>query len=80
MVRVSGRTAMIPTPTQYDSLERAVARGQRIAAYRRGTEYVIVPLALTGRAGRELIEARNPATGDHMTLFIDELESFEIVE
>lgn len=70
---------MIPTHDQYDRIERAVTRGQRIVVYRRGTEYVVIPLSLTSRGGRELIEARNPTTGDHLTLFLDDLDSVEFV-
>ena len=72
-------STMIPTHDQYDRIERAVARGQRIVVYRRGTEYVVIPLSLTSRSGRELIQARNPTTGDDLSLYIDELESVEIV-
>ena len=60
-------------------MERAVTRGQRLIVYRRGTEYVVIPLSLTTRKGRELIEARNPSTGDRLDLFIDELDSVEVV-
>jgi len=67
------------THDQYDRLERAVARGQRIVVNRRGTEYIVVPLALTNRNGREAIEARNPTTGDSITLFLHELDSIELV-
>ena len=63
----------------YDRLERAVARGHRIAVLRRGTEYIVIPLSLSTRQGREAIEARNPTTGDSMTLYVDELESIEMV-
>ena len=64
---------------QYDRLERAVTRGERIVAYRRGTEYIVVPLALEHRNGREVIAARNPTTGDTMSLFLDELDAIEMV-
>jgi hypothetical protein len=67
------------THAQYDALEQAVARRQRIAVYRRGTEYVVVPLELRVRDGRETIEARNPITGDSMTIYLDDVESFEVV-
>ena len=67
------------TYTQYDRLERAVVRGDRIAVYRRGTEYIVVPLSLRTRDGREVIDARNPTTGDRLELFIDEIESIEVV-
>lgn len=67
------------THAQYDALEQAVAHRQRIVVYRRGTEYVLVPLELHVRDGREAIDARNPVTGDSMTLYLDEIETFEVV-
>lgn len=65
------------THQEYDRLESAIARGQRIAVLRRGTEYVVIPLSLRSRLGREMIEARNPTTGDELSLFLDELDSIE---
>lgn len=70
---------MIPSTEQYDRIERAVTRGQRIVVYRRGSEYIVIPLRLTARGGREVIEATNPTTGDRLVLFIDEVESVELV-
>ena len=67
------------THEEYDRLERAVSRGERIVVSRRGTEYVILPLTLVQRHGREVIEARNPTTGDELTLYLDELDSVEVV-
>lgn len=67
------------THDEYERLERAVTRGQRIVVYRRGTEYVVVPLAFGVRGGREVIEARNPTTGDAMSLLVEELDSIELV-
>lgn len=64
---------------EYDKLERAVNRGQRIAVYRRGTEYIVIPLSLESRQGREVIEAQNPTTGDTLLLYVDELDSIEMV-
>ena len=66
------------THEQYSQLERAVERGHRIAVNRRGTEYIVIPLSLRMRNGREVIEARNPTTGDAMSLALDELESIEV--
>lgn len=65
------------THDEYERLERAVTHGLRIAVYRRGTEYIVVPLALGVRGGREVIEARNPTTGDAMSLVVAELDSIE---
>ena len=62
---------------QYERLERAVSNSQRISVARRGTEFVLIPLALRSAGGREVIDARNPTTGDSMTLYVDELDSVE---
>ncbi len=67
------------THAQYEMLERAVLNGRRIVVYRRGTEYVVLPERLALRDRREVIEARNPTTGDRLTLYIDELDTFEVV-
>jgi hypothetical protein len=67
------------THEEYDRLERAVLRRQRIVVQRRGTEYVVVPLALANRGGREIIEARNPTTGDSLSLYLDEIDGIEMV-
>ena len=64
---------------QYDRLEKAVQHGQRVVIHRRGSEYVVVPLALLSRNGREVIEARNPTTGDPLSVFVDEVDSIELV-
>jgi hypothetical protein len=40
---------------------------------------VLVPLALVYRAGREVIESRNPTTGDALSIYLDELDSIELV-
>ncbi|HEU5173553.1 MAG TPA: hypothetical protein VFT96_02285 [Gemmatimonadaceae bacterium] len=67
------------THQQYDQLERAILDATRIAVYRRGTEYILIPLRIGLRGGRESIEARNPTTGDSITLHLDELDSIEFV-
>lgn len=64
---------------EYDALEQAIARGQRIAVYRRGTEFLVIPERLVLRQRRECIEARHPTTGDHLVLWLDETEGLEIV-
>jgi hypothetical protein len=68
------------THAQYEALERAVLDGSRIAVYRRGTEYVVVPRALRMRAGREAIEATNPTTGDGIVLYVDEVDEIQIIK
>ncbi|HWL39896.1 MAG TPA: hypothetical protein VNO75_06625 [Gemmatimonadaceae bacterium] len=68
------------THKQYDILERAISGGDRIAAYRRGTEYVVIPTRLRIIKGREAVEATHPTTGDGITIYLDEIESFEVVK
>ena len=64
---------------QYNLLERAIAERRRIAVFRRGSEFVVLPEKLMLRAGRETIETVQPSTGDRLTLYLDELDTFEIV-
>mgnify|MGYP001354185369 CR=1 FL=1 len=64
---------------QYDALERAITDGRRIAVLRRGSEFLVIPERLVLRNSRECIEAHHPTTGDHLTLWIDEVDVMEIV-
>jgi hypothetical protein len=64
---------------QYDALERAVVDRQRIAVMRRGTEFIVIPISIGVRAGKETIEALHPTTGERLTLVIDDLEEIEVV-
>lgn len=67
------------TVKQYDSIEDAIVRGRRLSILRRGTEYVIIPLALRTVNRRECIDTRHPTTGARLTLWLDELDSVEEV-
>jgi hypothetical protein len=67
------------TVAGYDALENAIRDGKRIAVRRRGTEFVVIPERLWMRGRREAIEARHPATGQPLTLWVDEAESIEVV-
>jgi hypothetical protein len=68
------------THAEYDALERAVTEGQRIAIYRRGTEFVVVPRRLRLDRGREAIDSVHPTTGDEITFYVDEVETIEVVK
>jgi hypothetical protein len=68
------------THEQYNALERAVSMGTRIVIQRSGRrESVLIPLALRTRDGRESIEARHPTTGHDFTIYVDEIDSIEVV-
>jgi hypothetical protein len=65
---------------QYDALERAVANGTRIIVRRSGRrEYIVIPLSIKVRDGRETVEARNPTTGHALTIFLDDVDSLEAI-
>jgi hypothetical protein len=78
MVRTSRQYVAQLTHEDYDRLERAVLNGIRLIFQRRGRrEYVVIPLALKIRDGRELMEARNPTTGHDLTIYLDEIDGIE---
>lgn len=66
------------THEQYETLERAVLKGTRIAFRRRGhREYVVIPLTLRVVDSREVVQARNPTTGHDLTIYLDEVDELE---
>jgi predicted type IV restriction endonuclease len=67
------------SPGDYDLLERAVARGTRVAVTRRGSQWIVVAHRLDVRRGREVFEARHPSTGEMMHFYIDEIQRIEAV-
>ncbi|MEO6877686.1 MAG: hypothetical protein ABI205_04335 [Gemmatimonadaceae bacterium] len=69
------------THEQYDRLERAVMNGTRLIFQRKGRrEYLIIPLAFRIQNGRELVQARNPTTGHDLVIYLDEVDSIELVK
>ena len=64
---------------QYDMLEHAIADGQKIAAYRRGTEYVVVAQRVTSIDQHEVFIGWLPMTGEEFTFRLDEIESFQVI-
>ena len=50
-----------------------------MSAYRRGTEFVVVPRRLKMILDREAIESTHPTTGERIVLYLDELDSIEAV-
>lgn len=67
------------THERYEELERAILEGNRIAVFRRGTEYVVIPQRLRFEEGREAIDAVHPTTGEVMTFFVDEMNDFQVI-
>lgn len=65
---------------RFDQLEAAARRGKRVALTRRGTEYVVVAVALRAEGTRESLVGRLPMTGEELTFVLDDLESFHVLE
>ncbi len=64
---------------QYDAIERAIVDASRVAIERRGTEFLVIPEALTMPGGRESIVARHPTTGARLVIPIDEIDALEVI-
>jgi hypothetical protein len=67
------------THEQYETLERAIIDGRRIAVYRRGTEYVVRAERLRVERGREVLDARHPTTGEALTFHLDDLDAIQVI-
>jgi hypothetical protein len=67
------------TTAQYDALERAIIDGSRISVYRRGTEFVVIPTGFSLVGGREALATRHPTTGDELTLYVDDVDTIDVV-
>lgn len=67
------------TTAQYDALERAIIDGSRISVYRRGTEFVVIPTRFSLVGGREALSTRHPTTGDELTLYVDDVDTIDVV-
>ncbi len=65
------------TPNDYDRLERAVRDGRRIILVRQGRELVVIPLQLSLRAGREILDTRHPVTGEPLSFRLDDVDTIE---
>ena len=67
------------TVRQYDALESAITHRRRISIRRRGTEYVGIPQKLWSEGQREALAILHPTTGEHITVFLDEIDKLEVV-
>jgi len=63
-----------------DQLERAARDGLRVALSRRGTEYVVVAQRVASIDQHEALVGWLPMTGEELTLRLEEIESFQVIE
>ena len=64
---------------QYDALESAIVHSWRVAIFRRGTEFIVIPQRLRTFQAREAVDVLHPTTGEEMTLFLDEIDQLDVV-
>jgi uncharacterized protein with PhoU and TrkA domain len=67
------------TAERMDQLESAARRGQRVALFRRGTEYIVVALRVTTQDREEVLIARLPMTGEELTFRLREIDSMQVI-
>jgi hypothetical protein len=68
------------TAERMDQLESAARRGQRVALYRRGTEYIVVALRVTTQDRDEVLIGRLPMTGEELTFRLRDIDSLQVIE
>ena len=67
------------TTRQYDALESAVTHSRRISVYRRGTEYIGIPKQIWQDGRREAVDILHPTTGRTITVYLDEIETLDVL-
>ncbi len=65
---------------RYEQLESAARGGKRVALVRRGTEYIVIAVALRSEDSLESLIGRLPMTGEELSFVLNELESFQVIE
>lgn len=65
---------------RFDQLESAARKGKRVVLVRRGTEYVVIAVALRSEGSVESLIGRLPMTGEDLSFALDDLESFQVIE
>ncbi len=67
------------SPDEMDRLERAVAAGVRVAVYRRGSEFVVIPTAIEMVDGHEMLSCEHPTTGEPLLFDLDDVDAVEVI-
>ena len=65
---------------RYDQLESAARSSKRVVLVRRGTEYIVIAVAVRSEGSMESLIGRLPMTGEELTFVLDDLESFQVLE
>lgn len=67
------------SPERLDQLERAIRDRRRVALSRRGSEFVVVAVALRHSGRQEALIGHLPMTGEELEFILEEIEWFQVV-
>jgi hypothetical protein len=67
------------SPERLDQLERAVRDRRRVALTRRGSEFIVVAVAVRNNGRREVFVGHLPMTGEELEFVLEEIDWFQVV-
>ena len=67
------------SPERLDQLERAIRDRRRVALSRRGSEFIVVAVALRSNGRQEVFAGQLPMTGEQLEFVLEEIDWFQVV-
>ncbi len=67
------------SPERLDQLERAVRDRRRVALSRRGSEFIVVAVALRSNGRQDVLVGHLPMTGEELEFVLEEMDWFQVV-
>jgi len=67
------------SPERLDQLERAVRDRRRVALSRRGSEFIVVAVALKSADRQEVFVGHLPMTGEELEFVLGDIDWFQVV-
>jgi hypothetical protein len=66
-------------PERLDQLERAVRDRRRVALSRRGSEFIVVAVAVRSNGRQDVLVGHLPMTGEELEFVLEEIDWFQVV-
>lgn len=67
------------SPERLDQLERAVRDRRRVALSRRGSEFIVVAVAVRSNGRQDVLVGNLPMTGEELEFVLEEIDWFQVV-
>ncbi len=67
------------SPERLDQLERAIRDRRRVALSRRGSEFIVVAVALRNSGRQEAFVGHLPMTGEELEFVLGDIDWFQVV-